>query len=409
MASIRLENISKVFEDTAEAKKRAQKRHAQGYRYLQDQAFAERARSQAGREHEQLTRHAGPVHALNGIDLVIPDGESLAIVGPSGCGKSTLLRVVAGLTEFSGAVYYDGKNMTDIPPKERYIGMVFQDYALYPHFSGKGNLGFFFKMHKAPTPEVEARIQTTSEIMGIGFNKLLGRKPGTLSGGEQQRVAIGRAIVRQPQLLLFDEPLSNLDAKLRARTRTEIKRLIQKFGITTLYVTHDQTEAIAIGDRIAVMREGRIEQLGDYRQLREDPDNTFIAGFIGQPPMNLLAGGIVRERALELDGATLPLPADIAAQVTPGQSLTVGIHAEEVLVPSAGKHHARDISLTTTIEIIEPDFSRDRQILYLRVGRNTLSAITDARHPASIGDTLEIVAPPTALYFFDGETEKRIR
>ncbi|HMN28268.1 MAG TPA: ABC transporter ATP-binding protein, partial [Caldilineaceae bacterium] len=190
--------------------------------------------------------------ALDHINLTVPNGETVAVVGPSGSGKSTLLRIVAGLdTDYTGRVLYDGRDMRDVPPKERHIGMVFQNYALYPHFLGHGNLSFFFRLRRMSDQETEERIRVTSQIMGIGFEELLKRKPGTLSGGQQQRVAIGRAIVRNPDVFLFDEPLSNLDAKLRSQTRVEVKRLLQRFQITALYVTHDQTEAIALGDQIA--------------------------------------------------------------------------------------------------------------------------------------------------------------
>jgi ABC-type sugar transport system ATPase subunit len=246
------------------------------------------------------------VAALDHVNLTIPDGQTIAIVGPSGCGKSTLLRVVAGLeADYTGQVFYDDQEMSDIAPKERYIGMVFQNYALYPHFEGQGNLSFFFKVRKISDKEAEERIRITSEIMGIGFNVLLERKPGTLSGGQQQRVAIARAIVRNPRLFLFDEPLSNLDAKLRKQTRIEIKRLLRRFAITALYVTHDQAEAIALGDQIAVMRGGRIEQVGPFQTLLQTPANTFVASFVGAPPMNLLSGGNVGDGTLQLGEITL--------------------------------------------------------------------------------------------------------
>ena len=220
--------------------------------------------------------------ALDRLDLYVPDGQTIAVVGPSGCGKSTLLRVVAGLTDYEGVVMYDGRDMRNVPSKERRIGMVFQNYALYPHFYGRGNLRFFFLVNRAPDAEAEARIRLTAEIMGFGFKELLKRKPGTLSGGQQQRLAIGRAIVRQPELFLLDEPLSNLDAKLRVQTRLEIKRLLHKFAITTLYVTHDQVEAQALGDTIAVMHAGRIEQVGTYQDIIAHPANLFVAGFLGR-------------------------------------------------------------------------------------------------------------------------------
>lgn len=233
MATIRLVKVNKVFAQPLT-----------GWRAQRDQRPAG----------EEQPVDAGQIKALDEVTLTVPNGQTLTVVGPSGCGKSTLLRVVAGLNqEYSGQIFYDDQEMTNAPPKDRYIGMVFQNYALYPHFEGHGNLSFFFRLRKISDQETEERIRITSEIMGIGFNQLLYRKPGTLSGGQQQRVAIARAIVRNPRLFLFDEPLSNLDAKLRTQTRIEIKRLLQRFAITAIYVTHDQVEAMALGDQVAVM------------------------------------------------------------------------------------------------------------------------------------------------------------
>ena len=265
---------------------------------------------------EVLPEEPDRVRALDHVDLTVPDGQTMAVLGPSGCGKSTLLRVVSGLeADYRGSLFYDHQNMEDVAPKDRFIGMVFQNYALYPHFEGHGNLSFFFRMQKAPDAEAEERIRITSEIMGIGFRALLQRKPGTLSGGQQQRLAIARAIVRQPRVFLFDEPLSNLDAKLRTQTRVEIKRLLRRFAITALYVTHDQTEAMALGDQVAVMRAGQIEQVGPFNDVRLRPVNTFVAGFLGVPPMNLLhnvevrAGGLDAGHGLRLS----PAPSQLAA------------------------------------------------------------------------------------------------
>jgi len=237
-------------------------------------------------------RGEGPVKALDNLSLTIRDGETMAIVGPSGCGKSTLLRVVAGLEHpDSGNVYYDEKLMNDIAPRTAGSDGV-SELCPVPAHEGEGNLGFFFRVRKRTNEEMMERIRITSEIMGIGFDLLLERKPGKLSGGQQQRVAIGRCIVRDPSLFLFDEPLSNLDAKLRSDTRVEIKRLLHRFTITAIYVTHDQTEAITLGDRIAVMRAGKIEQLGTYQEITGDPVNSFVAGFLGLPAMNLLRGWV---------------------------------------------------------------------------------------------------------------------
>src|SRR3954452_16785464 len=231
--------------------------------------------------------------ALNDVSLHVEDGETISIVGSSGCGKSTLLKVIAGL-EFpsNGKVLYNDIDVTNAAPQDRGVGMVFQDYALYPTMKGKGNLSYYFQVHDRTEAEAEQRTKEVAQIMGVGFDLLMGRVPTTLSGGEQQRVAIGRCIVRDPSLFLMDEPISNLDAKLRESTRIELKKLLRKFAITTLYVTHDQQEAIFMGDRIAVMRGGRIEQVGTFDELYSTPANLFVATFIGAPPMAVIPATI---------------------------------------------------------------------------------------------------------------------
>ncbi len=329
---------------------------------------------------------AGTLAALDRVNLTVPDGQTCAIVGPSGCGKSSLLRVVAGLdADYSGQVFYDEQEMSGVAPKDRYIGMVFQNYALYPHLEGQGNLSFFFKIRKISNKETEERIRITSEIMGIGFNTLLERKPGTLSGGQQQRVAIARAIVRNPRLFLFDEPLSNLDAKLRMQTRVEIKRLLRRFAITALYVTHDQTEAIAIGDQIAVMRAGRVEQVGPFLTLLQNPVNTFVAGFVGAPPMNLLAGGRIDDALLHLGEATVALPALIKAHIQNGQRVTVGMRPEAAQLITSNTPAANGLRLRGTIDVIEPDFARRTQLLYLRTGAFAYAAVVSLDVSLGIG------------------------
>lgn len=354
----------------------------------------------------RFAAHAAP--ALDVIELTAPDGETLAIVGPSGSGKSTLLRVIAGLDgEYSGQVLYDGREMREVPPKERHIGMVFQNYALYPHFLGHGNLSFFFRLRRATDAETEERIRITAEIMGIGFQELLKRKPGTLSGGQQQRVAIGRAIVRNPQLMLLDEPLSNLDAKLRTQTRVEIKRLLHRFRITALYVTHDQTEAMALGDQIAVLRAGRVEQVGPLSTLLHSPANAFVAGFVGTPPMNLLAGGLVREGAVELGDWQAPLPVHLRGRVYAGQQLTVGIRPEAVQVleddaTAAGMHWQG------TVELVEPDLGRRTQWVHVRHNDQTLVASAALEHPVYVGHRVTACMRGEDFHFFDAATGLRL-
>ncbi len=347
--------------------------------------------------------------ALDQINLTIPDGQTCAIVGPSGCGKSTLLRVVAGLeTDYTGQVFYDDQEMSSIAPKERYIGMVFQNYALYPHFEGQGNLSFFFKVRKIADKEAEERIRVTSEIMGIGFNALLERKPGTLSGGQQQRLAIARAIVRNPRLFLFDEPLSNLDAKLRMQTRIEIKRLLRRFQITALYVTHDQTEAIALGDQIVVMRAGKVEQMGPYLTLLQSPINTFVAGFIGAPPMNLLSGGQIGDGVLHLGDGTLPLPDAIKPHVHAGQAVILGVRPEAAQRDAGNQILPDGLRLRGVVEVIEADFARHTQLLYLRTDAFSYTALVPLDEPLALGHQVEVVFPADQLHFFDQATEQRL-
>ena len=410
MATIRLQDITKIYAGPLAIDKVAASRRRIGNRA--DRALSERVAVRSALDHQDSR---GPVKALDRVNLTVPDGQTFTIVGPSGCGKSTLLRVVAGLeSDITGHVFYEDADGTpvdvaDIPPKDRHIGMVFQGYALYPHFSGRGNLAFFFWVHKAPDEEAEERIRITSEIMGIGFRELLRHKPGTLSGGEQQRVAVGRAIVRQPRLFLLDEPISNLDAKLRVQTRTEIKRLLRRFQITTFYVTHDQVEAAALGDQIAVMRAGRIEQVGTYRELREGPVNAFVAGFLGSPPMNLLDGGIVDGGKLHLEGIAIPLPDVVKAHVHTGQAVTLGVRPEAACLATGSESSMPDgVRLRGTAEAIEPDFARRTQLVYTRVGTLICAATGPLDVSLNIGNDVGIVFPVDQLYFFDGESGRRI-
>ena len=361
------------------------------------------------REEQDSADDAGPIMALDHVNLTIPDGQTVAVVGPSGCGKTTLLRVAAGLeTGFSGRVYYDDKDMADVAVGDRYIGMVFQNYALYPHFEGRGNLSFFFRVHRASDEETEERIRITSETMGVGFKELLRCKPGTLSGGQQQRLAVARAIARQPNLFLFDEPLSNLDAKLRVQTRGQINRLLHQFQITAIYVTHDQMEAIALGDLIAVMREGRIEQIGPYQEVRENPINAFVAGFLGPWPMNLFAGGVIDDGQLRFAEMAVTLPDAVRAQVNSGQSLMLGVHPEASNLATAGQPLPDGIHLRGVVDVVEPDFGRRVQTVYVRTGESVYAATGPLDLTLGIGAEVDVVFPTDRLYFFDGESELRI-
>jgi len=265
---------------------------------------------------------------IHGIDLTIEEGAFVVFVGPSGCGKSTLLRMIAGLEEVTdGEIEIKGRNVTDLDPSDRGIAMVFQSYALYPHMSVRENLAFGLKMAHTPAAEIDARVKAASAILKI--DPLLERRPGQLSGGQRQRVAIGRAIVRKPDVFLFDEPLSNLDAELRVSMRIEIARLHRELGNTMIYVTHDQTEAMTLADKIVVLRDGRIEQQGMPRQLYEDPDNLFVAGFIGSPRMNLINATWAGNATLNLAGRDIPAPI-AGSGLTAGQALTFGIRPEHL-------------------------------------------------------------------------------
>jgi ABC-type sugar transport system ATPase subunit len=352
---------------------------------------------------EEVTKFfSGDVAALDHINLTVADGQTVAIVGPSGSGKSTLLRVVAGLEPVdSGRIYYDNQEMSEIPPKDRYIGMVFQNYALYPHFAGQGNLSFFFRLRKVSDQETEQRIRETAQIMGVGFDELLPRKPGTLSGGQQQRIAIGRAIVRNPRLFLLDEPLSNLDAKLRAQTRVEIKRLLRRFAITTLYVTHDQTEAIALGDQIAIMRAGKVEQMGPFAQLLEQPANVFVAGFLGAPLMNLLSGVQVGDGVAHIGETTIPLPQRLLGRVQRGQAVTIGIRPEVMQIVTDEDPAMGPVRLRGVVEIVEPDHGRRLQWLHIRTENHVYVAPAPLDIRLHVGHRIQVAAPLDQIYFFD--------
>jgi ABC-type sugar transport system ATPase subunit len=395
MAEIRLENVHKTFEAGGVVQIGRSMRSMQLPKGLREDAPPPPVQD---------------VHALNGVDLLVADGTTMAIVGPSGCGKSTLLRVVAGLTDYNGTVMYNDRDVADVPVGERLIGMVFQSYALYPHFFGQGNLSFFFQVNRAPSAEAEERIRLTAEMMGFGFKELLRRKPGTLSGGQQQRLAIARALVRQPELFLFDEPLSNLDAKLRSRTRTEIKRLLHTFRITAIYVTHDQTEAMALGDQVAVMRAGRIEQVGSFHEIMHNPDNAFVAGFLGLPPMNLIGSTVEDGKVVIDDAHRFPLPPRIAGQVHSGQRLLLGIRPEAARIREEkdSEGGANGLIFTGTIDVVEPDFGRRQQTAYVSAGELTCNVTASQDVRLTPGYEIQVHFPEDALYFFDAESEARI-
>jgi ABC-type sugar transport system ATPase subunit len=394
MAKIRVIDVSKYFDVSAGRAK-------------ESRAHAMVREKQEARSERVVER--GKVAALDHVSLDIPDGLTFAVVGPSGCGKTTLLRVVAGLDQdYSGQVYYDDAPMERIRPQDRRIGMVFQNFALYPHWKGEGNLRFFFRVHHVDEAETRERIRATSEIMGIGFEELLARKPRTLSAGQKQRVAIGRAIVREPRLFLFDEPLSNLDAELRARSRVEIRRLLTRFHITALYVTHDQREAAILGDRVVVMRDGRLEQVGAYTDLLERPANTFVASFLGQHPMNLFAGGTAVSGMAQFGEFAMPLPAALRALVAEGQPLTAGVRPEFARIGTGAETPREAIRVHGTVETIEPDFARKEQSVQVRTGNFTYFAACPQDPPLRLKEEIEVMFPGDGFVFFDGDSGQRI-
>ncbi len=337
------------------------------------------------------------IYALKEIDLQIDDGESLSVLGPSGCGKTTLLRVLAGLDILDGGkVLFDGEDVTTVSPQDRNVAMVFQDYALYPHWQSEDNLGFFFQMHQRKH-EIPERVRITARVMGLGFETLLSQKPPKLSGGQQQRVAIARAIIRDPRTFLFDEPLSNLDAKVRARTRVEIKRLIQSFGITSVYVTHDQSEAFTMGDRIAVMHDGRILQVDTRKQIVERPLNLFVADFITVPAMNLLPGVVHREYVDIHDRKVAPPP--IVLQQYQAERVTIGIRPTDVVLRSENEED----TIPAKVEIVEPLLSERSLLLTVRVGRYSYRIQrpqTEHHEPETL---IFMEIPPHVQHVFDSK------
>ncbi len=333
---------------------------------------------------------------IHGVDAEIADGEFIVIVGPSGCGKSTLLRMVAGLEEITGGeIAIGGRVVNRLEPSERDIAMVFQNYALYPHMSVFDNMAYGLKIAKLPPAEIKARVDKAARILELSH--LLDRKPRQLSGGQRQRVAMGRAIVRQPAVFLFDEPLSNLDAKLRAQTRLEIRKLHAELGITSLFVTHDQVEAMTLAQRMIVMNAGRMEQIGTPEEVYAKPATTFVAGFIGSPPMNLVEGEADGSR-FRFDGQQLPLP---AAAPRAGR-LVLGVRPEHASLAPAGSP-----GWPLQVEMVE--VLGAERLVYGRIGPVLFTVRQDATLPApKIGDAVTLQCAPEALHWFDAQTQARI-
>jgi multiple sugar transport system ATP-binding protein len=338
-----------------------------------------------------VAKRYGDVSVIEKLNLHIDDHELMVLVGPSGCGKSTALRMIAGLEDVSaGTVSIGGRVVNDLAPKDRDIAMVFQSYALYPHMTVRENLEFGLRMRGVAKDEMNRRVAAAAEILGIGH--VLDRTPKELSGGQRQRVAVGRAIVRQPAVFLFDEPLSNLDAKLRVQTRAEITRLQQTLGTTSVYVTHDQIEAMTMGHRITVMRDGKIQQVGTPREVYEHPANAFVAQFIGTPPMNLLQM-TVEDSRLRAASFTLPLHTPLE----PGRRVIAGIRPE---------HLAPGNDIPATVDLVEP--IGHESIVYATAGTEKLVAIFDPHDAPHTGDTISFGIDASRIHLFDAASEKAI-
>ncbi|HET9451264.1 MAG TPA: sn-glycerol-3-phosphate ABC transporter ATP-binding protein UgpC [Aggregicoccus sp.] len=361
----------------------------------------------AGVNFRDVAKRYGDVSVIEGLNLDVRDHEFMVLVGPSGCGKSTALRMIAGLEEISGGAISIGDRVVNtLPPKDRDVAMVFQNYALYPHMTIRENLEFGLKIRKTPQAETNRLVNEAAEILGI--TPLLERKPKQLSGGQRQRVAVGRAIVRKPSVFLFDEPLSNLDAKLRVQMRAEIKKLQHRLKTTTVYVTHDQVEAMTMGHRIAVMKDGKLQQLGTPLEVYEKPVNVFVAQFIGTPPMNFLQATLSADgKLLEGKGFRLPVPASLAHLTAgkAGQRIVVGLRPEHLL-EEGRQVRGESAPLTVTVEMIEP--LGDQVIAHVKLGDDLLSFKLEAHRLPEIGTQLPARVELDALHLFDAVTEQRL-
>jgi multiple sugar transport system ATP-binding protein len=354
---------------------------------------------------KDLNKKYDEVHAVKDVNLHIRDKEFVVLVGPSGCGKSTTLRMVAGLEEITaGEIVIGDRVVNDLPPKDRDIAMVFQNYALYPHMTVYDNMAFGLKMRKFPKPEIEKRVRDAADILGIG--ELLKRKPRQLSGGQRQRVAVGRAIVRHPQVFLFDEPLSNLDAKLRVQMRVELKRLHDRLETTAIYVTHDQVEAMTLGDRVVVMKDGWIQQVGEPLELYSRPANRFVAGFIGSPAMNFVDVQVTEAEGavwVQNPGIRVRVPADRTERLRAykGQTVTLGVRPEDLHVAN-GSDRAEH-TFETVVEVVEPLGSEI--LLDVKAGPNVMVARVDPTVRVKVHEPVRLALTPDRIHFFDTKTE----
>jgi multiple sugar transport system ATP-binding protein len=361
---------------------------------------------------EKVVKKYGNLEVVHGVDLNIAHGEFVVLVGPSGCGKSTTLRMIAGLEEISGGSISIGeRQVNDLPPRGRNISMVFQNYALYPHMTVRDNLGFGLKIAGTAADEIRRRVDDAAEILGLGT--LLDRMPGELSGGQRQRVAMGRAIVRHPDVFLFDEPLSNLDAKLRVQMRTEIKRLHKRVQTTVIYVTHDQVEAMTLADRIVIMRDGHVVQVGAPLQVFEQPVDTFVGSFVGSPPMNMLEGTVrtADDGSLEIalaDGIVIPTPGESGAHLVAGQRIVLGVRADD-LTPvghGAGNAGVSRVRIKRVVSISEP--LGTEAILFTAIGGKEVVAKMHNPRPLSEDEVIEFELAIDRLHVFDAATGRNV-
>jgi sn-glycerol 3-phosphate transport system ATP-binding protein len=347
---------------------------------------------------KNVRKSYGSNQVIHGVDVDIADGEFIVIVGPSGCGKSTLLRMIAGLEVITeGEVSIGGKVVNNLEPKDRNIAMVFQNYALYPHMSVFDNMAYGLKIRKFARNDIEARVQKAAKILELGH--LLQRKPRELSGGQRQRVAMGRAIVREPAAFLFDEPLSNLDAKLRVQMRLEIQKLHRELHTTSIFVTHDQVEAMTLAHRMIVMNAGRVEQIGAPMEVYDSPASLFVAGFIGSPAMNFIPGKI-REGMLDIgEGSTLPLPEALRARVKDGDGVTLGVRPEHLA-------RTQNAGMPFRVETVEA-LGADSLIHGVLAGAPLVVRVDGHAQPPA-GEVMSIAPQPGKLYFFDSANGKRL-
>jgi multiple sugar transport system ATP-binding protein len=359
---------------------------------------------------ERVSKKFGAVTAVNDVSLEIPDKQFTVLVGPSGCGKTTALRLIAGLEEATaGDIFIGERRVNDVPPKDRDIAMVFQNYALYPHMTVYDNMAFGLKLRKYPKTQIDKRVKDTAGLLGI--EGLLDRKPKQLSGGQRQRVALGRAIVREPQVFLMDEPLSNLDAKLRVQTRAEIKKLHARLQTTTVYVTHDQTEAMTMGDRIVVMRDGLVQQVDSPMNLYDRPANQFVAGFIGSPAMNFISARVAQNGSayrITADGFQVEVPGELSGAVrgSSGRDVVFGIRPEDIQDRALVSDAQPGWTIRVGVDVHEPLGSD--VILYLTAGSHSIVARVDAHTQAKMGQQIEVVLNMRKMHLFDPQTQAAI-